>query len=176
MVNLSAKLTEILSKIAVSGVSKIAQSISRIGTELASGVVILDLGGGTAGISGQSFLNFAKNSSDDVVEGALKSVDDESWKVQVLQLLKEGGFMTNSIAGQAAKNLGYRKTTSTSKTGRAIFENTNAPKNMRFISGDSTAHKGGFWKAASNIEDLTRKDGSNRTGTFNIDLSVQVDK
>ena len=47
---------------------------------------------------------------------------------------------------------------------RAIFENKQASRSLRYISADWDVHSVGVWKGAATIKDLTTK--TNRTGTF----------
>ncbi len=88
---------------------------------------------------------------------------------EVLVMVKlSGGIVTNNIAGRAASVLGYKKTNYFSQK-RPIYYNSNTSKDIGYIVFDQTSHNGGFWKAASSVENL----GSDitRTGTFDIYLN-----
>ena len=72
-----------------------------------------------------------------------------------------------------AKQLGYQKVKGNQRShGQAIYQNPKAPRNRRYISRDigsnGTSHNGGYWKAASTIENLGKK--KTRSGTYSINL------
>ncbi len=81
-------------------------------------------------------------------------------------------MQTNSQASAAANQLGYSKVPNATSHGQAVYFNSSATRNMRYITADIDSHSGGVWKAAKSLEALTSK--STRTGTFNWDLSMRI--
>jgi hypothetical protein len=75
-------------------------------------------------------------------------------------------------AKEIAKSLGYSKVQGVFSHGQAIFRNNDAIKTLRFISVDVDSHNGGFWKAASSIDNLRHK--STRSGTYTWDLTERI--
>jgi len=67
-----------------------------------------------------------------------------------------------------AEKLGYIKVNERSH-GQAVFYNSKAPKNMRYITPDIDGHNGGFWKSADSVKNLGSR--KTRTGTYDIDLN-----
>lgn len=76
--------------------------------------------------------------------------------------------MNNKQATEAAKKLGYKKTTGNSSHGKAVFKNPKAPRSKRYITVDVDGHNGGVWKAASSIKNLGSR--TTRSGTYDISL------
>ncbi len=73
------------------------------------------------------------------------------------------GTITNKIATQAAKELGFEKIGEMSR-GRAIFR-----KGNKYISADKYRHNGGFWNMANSVDEIMTKPG--RLGTYDIFLN-----
>ncbi len=76
--------------------------------------------------------------------------------------------MSNSEATATAQKMGYSKVNGQTSHGKAIFVNSKAPLELRYITADADAHNGGIWKAASSIENLFSK--RTRSGTYDIFL------
>jgi uncharacterized Zn-binding protein involved in type VI secretion len=62
-----------------------------------------------------------------------------------------------------AKKLNYIKINERSQ-GQAVYYNSKAPNELKYISKDIDQHTGGFWKAASSVKNLGRK--TTRSGTY----------
>ncbi len=81
-------------------------------------------------------------------------------------------FSTTKDAAKVANSMGYSKVKGQTSHGQAIFHNSKALYDLRFISADTDSHHGGTWKAASSITGLYLKE--TRSGTYNWDLSIRI--
>lgn len=73
---------------------------------------------------------------------------------------------------EIAKKLDYIKINERSH-GQAVYYNSKAPSELRYITRDIDQHNGGFWKAASSVKNLGNK--TTRSGTYNEHL-IKVGK
>lgn len=73
---------------------------------------------------------------------------------------------------EIAKKLDYIKINERSH-GQAVYYNSKAPNELRYITRDIDQHNGGFWKAASSVKNLGNK--TTRSGTYNEHL-IKVGK
>ncbi|WP_339529544.1 MULTISPECIES: toxin C-terminal domain-containing protein [unclassified Pseudomonas] len=65
---------------------------------------------------------------------------------------------------EIAKKLDYIKINERSH-GQAVYYNSKAPSELRYITRDIDQHNGGFWKAANSVKNLGNK--TIRSGTYN---------
>ena len=85
--------------------------------------------------------------------------------------------ITGPIATAAAKKISYIKINTTSN-GQSVYFSSKVKNDMKYITPDvgsnngNGSHNGGFWKAASSVENLGSK--TTRTGTFNQDLTIRI--
>ena len=90
------------------------------------------------------------------------------------------GVLVHNECGDTAiaKKLGYDKVKGYRSKDQAIYFNPKAKKRMRYISRDVGSgnglgsHNGGFWKAASSIENLGSR--ATRTGTYDMWLRRRI--
>lgn len=70
-----------------------------------------------------------------------------------------------------AREMNYRKTNAYSH-GQPVYFNSKAPRALRYITIDYDSHNGGYWKAASSVEELAKK--STRSGTYDMYLKKRI--
>ena len=73
---------------------------------------------------------------------------------------------------EIADEMGYKKVKGRYSHGSAIYSNSKASKELRYITPDVDMHNGGFWKAASSIKNLQSRQ--TRTGTFDMYLKRRI--
>lgn len=91
-----------------------------------------------------------------------------SWLGEKARSYLNSQKITKEEADKIAKSKGYKKTKFKSH-GEAVYENTKAPRKVRYITRDTDGHIGGAFKGADSVSNLGRK--STRSGTYDKNLN-----
>ena len=95
-----------------------------------------------------------------------KSGIKQAIKKHGLSKVKNAVKTNGTAATNAAKKLGYNKTSYTSH-GQTVYKNAKS-KNPKYITRDIDSHSGGVWKGASSVKNLGAK--KTRSGTYDINM------